>query len=232
VLGEDIALDAPLELALAEHVQGVIALDGPRRWGARPQPSPRVHAVLHPSMIRFHDILQILAWSEPTGLWAGAVRLEGGEGRWVRGVFVAGADPGCARMGGLEHFAEATRSRVGFTRGAQPAVQGGTSGVDGPVQVVPRLVALAVRLIHAGRLMGRPQIRPTPLVELWRLAWAPAQHRGRVHEQPPCPRACFPIPVPQGLASLPTDAEQEHVTFTMLPLDRRSEGLQRTSPLI
>jgi hypothetical protein len=36
VLGEDIALDAPLELALAEHVPGFIALDGPRRWGARP----------------------------------------------------------------------------------------------------------------------------------------------------------------------------------------------------
>src|SRR5215211_6307599 len=84
VLGEDSALDAPLALALAEHGPGFIALDGPRRWGARPQPSPRVPAVWHPSMIRFHDLLHILAGSEPTGLWAGAVRLEGGEGRWVR----------------------------------------------------------------------------------------------------------------------------------------------------
>jgi hypothetical protein len=180
----------------------------------------------------FHDLLQIRAWSEPTGRWAAAVRLEGGDGRWVRGVVVAGADPGWARMGGLEHGADTTRSRVGFTRGAPPAVQGGPRGVDGPVPVVPRLGERAVRLIHAGRLMDRPQIRPTPRVERWRLAWAPAQHRGRVHAPPPCPRACCPSPVPQGRASLPTDAEPEPVTCTMSPLDRRAEGLQRTSPLI
>jgi hypothetical protein len=46
----------------------------------------------------FDDIIQILALSEPTGLWECALLLEGVEGRWVRGVLVHGDHTGCERM--------------------------------------------------------------------------------------------------------------------------------------
>jgi hypothetical protein len=64
VLGEDIPLGEPLDLAFAEHVHGFITLDGPLRRGKCSKPQPRIHAAFHQPMILFDDIIQILAWPE------------------------------------------------------------------------------------------------------------------------------------------------------------------------
>jgi hypothetical protein len=44
VLGEDIPLRDSLDLTLAEHVDGFIALNGPLGCGELPKPQPRIHA--------------------------------------------------------------------------------------------------------------------------------------------------------------------------------------------
>jgi len=98
ILSEDIPLSDPLHLAFAEPMHGFIALDGPLRRVECPKPQPRIHETFHKPMILFDHIIQILALSEPTGLWEGAVLLEGVEGRWVRGVLVDGDHTGGARM--------------------------------------------------------------------------------------------------------------------------------------
>jgi hypothetical protein len=84
--------------AFAEPGQRFIALDGPLGCVARPNPSPRGHTAFHQSMIVFHHIMQLLAWSEKAGLREGSVWLVDVEGRGGRGVLLDGDHPGCERM--------------------------------------------------------------------------------------------------------------------------------------
>ena len=53
ILGKDISLGEPIELACAEHVHGFIALDGRLRRGKRPNPQSWIHAAFHKPMILF-----------------------------------------------------------------------------------------------------------------------------------------------------------------------------------
>jgi hypothetical protein len=80
ILSQDIPFGDPFQLAFAEHVHRFITLDGPLGRGKRLKSQPRVHAAFHKSMILFHNIIQILALSELTAFWQGAIVLEGVEG--------------------------------------------------------------------------------------------------------------------------------------------------------
>ena len=111
VLGEDISLGNPLDLAFTEHMHHFIPLNRPlcRVKGSKPQ--AEIHQAFHPTMILFYHIIQILALSEPTGLWERSVVLEGLKRQGIGGVLVDGNDPRGARMRGLKHLAEGKRSR-------------------------------------------------------------------------------------------------------------------------
>jgi len=118
VLSADIRLSDPRELAFVEHVPRFIALDGPLRRVEGPNPQPRIHETFHKPVILLYPIIQILALSEPTGLWACAVLLEGVAGWWVRRVLVDGEHTGRARMCVPQHLAAAALSCIGITGGA------------------------------------------------------------------------------------------------------------------
>lgn len=45
-------------------------------------------------------------------------------------------------------------------------------GVEGSVEIVPLLVDLNVPFIQMVRIMGSTPMRPTPLIQLWRLPFA------------------------------------------------------------
>jgi hypothetical protein len=66
----------------------------------------------------FHHVIQIVAWSEPTGLWEGVVVLEGLEGQWVCGVLVDGDHAREHRMARVQHLPEKLFGGVGITSGA------------------------------------------------------------------------------------------------------------------
>ncbi len=92
------------------------------------------------------------------------------------------------------------------------------------------MASYEVRFSHAVRIVSRPSMRPTPLIQLRRIALDPANHRGMIHRQPLCSREFFHIPVTQGLALVSADAEQNNFTFKMPPLDGRY-GVHRISPV-
>lgn len=48
-------------------------------------------------------------------------------------------------------------------------------GVEGPVEIVPLLIDLDVRCIHTVRIMDCTPMRPTPLIQLWRLPFETLQ---------------------------------------------------------
>jgi hypothetical protein len=100
-------------------------------------------------MILFHHIIQVLALSELTGLREQLLLLQALEGGWIGGVLVDGDHSRGERMGGLEHLTEEALSRLRIARGAQHEVQRGTRGINGAVEVIPALLDLDIRLIHA-----------------------------------------------------------------------------------
>jgi hypothetical protein len=61
VLGEDIPLCQPLDLAFAEHMYGFILLDRLLRRQKCPKSQPRIHTAFEKAMILPHRIIQIFA---------------------------------------------------------------------------------------------------------------------------------------------------------------------------
>ena len=84
MLAADLPLGEPRRLACAEPVPRVIALKGPRGCGVCPHPAPRGPTALPPAVLFFHPSIHLLGVSEQAGLRAGAVVLEGGDGRGGR----------------------------------------------------------------------------------------------------------------------------------------------------
>ena len=180
-------------------MQGFIALNRLLRRAECSQPQARVDTALHKAMVLFQHIIYLPALSALTGLWQGAVVLEGLKGPGVRGVLVDRDDPRGTRMGGPEHLAEEALSRIGIARGAQHAVQCGSRGVDGTVEVVPRLLDLDRGFIHAGGVVRHFQPRSTAVIQLRCLALDPAKHGGMIDKDAAFPPQFFPITIAQGI---------------------------------
>jgi hypothetical protein len=171
-------------------------------------------------MILFHHIVQVLVLPEQTRLGEGAVLLEGLECRWVRRVLVHGDHPGSERMGGLEHLAKKALSRLRIARGTQHEIQRGTCGINGAVEVVPVLFDLDVGFIHAIGIVRDFELRPTPLVQLRRIALDPAKHRGVVDPHAAFPHELFHVAVAQGLAQIPPHGTEDDVSFKVAPFEQ------------
>jgi hypothetical protein len=98
MLGEDIPLGNPLDLAFAEQVHGFITLDGPLCRGNHPTPHPRMHAAFDTPMVLFAAMLHILAWPEEAGLGERARMLQGLACRCIGRVGVHGEHTGGERL--------------------------------------------------------------------------------------------------------------------------------------
>jgi hypothetical protein len=210
ILGEDILLGNSFELTFVEHVHGFIALNRPLRCGKRPTPQPWIHAAFHKPMILFHHIVQVFALPEQTPFWEGAVQLEGLECRWVRRVLVHGDHP----------WGEGMLSRIRIARGTQHEIQRGARGIDGAVEVVPLLLDFDVGFIHAIGIVRDFELRPTPLVQLWRVALDPAKHRGVVDLHTPFLQELFHIAIAQRVAQVPAHGSEDDVGFKVAPFEQ------------
>jgi hypothetical protein len=75
------------------------------------------------------------------------------------------------------------------------------------------------RFIDAVGIIRRFQSWPTPLLQLGGVPLDPPEDSSMVHRQPTLLHELFHIPIAQGIAEVPTDAEQNHVTFKMPPFE-------------
>ena len=76
---------------------------------------------------------------------------------------------------------------------------------------MPLHVDLDVRFIHAGRIVGRTQRRPTPLVQLWRIALDPAKHGGVVDPHAAFAQEFFQVALAQQDRIRPVAPDQRNV---------------------
>jgi len=98
-------------------------------------------------------------------------------------------------MLGSEGLPEEALSGVGITPCTQQKVDGLARGIDGPIEIIPLLLDLDLRLIDAVRVIGRGEMGPTALVEFGRIALDPPKHGGVIDGDTAFPQQFFDITI-------------------------------------
>jgi hypothetical protein len=104
-------------------------------------------------MILFHDVIQVLVLPEPTAFRELPRLLESFECWGICCVVLHGDDPWGRRMLCPPCLPEEPLSGLGISRRTQHEVKGMARGIDGPIEVVPRLLDLDVCLIDPVRVI-------------------------------------------------------------------------------
>ena len=120
-------------------------------------------------------------------------------------------------MLGSESLPEEAFGGCGIMPGTEQKVDNLTRGIDGPIEIIPLLLDLDLRLIDAVRVIGRGEMGPTALVEFGRIALDPPQDGGMVNVQPPLQHDFFQIAITSGVTQISVDAEHNDVAFEMAP---------------
>jgi hypothetical protein len=123
---------------------------------------------------------------------------------------------GGRRLGSESLPAEAL-SGVGSAPGPQQHGAGLARGSDGPLELRPLLLALALRRSDAVGVMGLGERGPPALGECGRLAWAPPAHGGVSDGDASCPPQGFDLTIPQGRAHIPPHATHAELTRQVTP---------------
>jgi hypothetical protein len=77
---------------------------------------------------------------------------------------------------------------VGITPRAQQKGDGLARGIDCPVEIIPLLLDLDIRLINAIRVIGLGEMGATALIEFGRIPLDPPKHGGVIDSDPACPQ--------------------------------------------
>jgi hypothetical protein len=134
-------------------------------------------------------------------------------------------------MRGPECLAEEALGGLGIARLTEQKVDGLAGRINGPVEVIPRLLDFNVGLIDAVRVIRLGKMRAAPLVEFRRIALHPAKHCRMIDGAPALLHQFFDITVAEGVAEIPPHAADDDLTSTVTPFEER--GLIHTrSPVI
>jgi hypothetical protein len=92
------------------------------------------------------------------------------------------------------------------------------------MEVVPLLLNPDIPLIHTVQVIGRPQIRRMPPVQLRRIALDPTKHRGVVDPYPALPQKLFHVVVAQRLAQMPLHGAKDDVALKVAPFEQEDHS--------
>ena len=120
-----------------------------------------------------------------------------------------------------EGFPEEALGSLGIARCTQQKVDGLARGIDGPIERIPLLLDLDIRLIDAIRVIGRGEMGPIALVEFGRLALNPTKHGGVIDGDASFPQQFFAITITQGIAQIPPHATHDDLPRKVTPFEER-----------
>jgi hypothetical protein len=171
-------------------------------------------------MILCHDVVQVLLLPEPAAFEQWPRLLEGLERRGLRRVLLHGDDTRWDRRACPKGLAEKPLGGLGVSRRTQQQVEGMALGIDGPVEVVPRLLKLDVCCIDPVRVIGGLEMGAAAFVQFGRIWLDPTKDGSMVNVQPPLQHDCFQIAITEGVAQLSADAEHTDFAFEMAPFQQ------------
>jgi hypothetical protein len=134
-------------------------------------------------------------------------------------------------MRGSEGLPEEALGGLDISPGTAQKVDGLARGIDSPVEIIPLLLDLDIRLSDAIRVVRLGEMGTTPLIELRRVALHPAQHRRMIDGDPSLLQQFFDITVAQGIAEIPPHAADNNFASKGTPFEERGL-IPKRSPVI
>jgi hypothetical protein len=135
ILLANIIVAEPPSLALADHGHGLVTRNRSRRCAELMQALLGLHSSFNRAMILLPDVVQVLHRSMSAAAAQGSFRFYRCNRREASSSSVN--DPGLRMRWIAERLAEQTFGRSGSAQRRQQKVDGGSSGIEGPVEETP-----------------------------------------------------------------------------------------------
>ena len=126
-------------------------------------------------MILLQDVVQVLHRSVSAAPAQGSLSFHRCNRRVVEASLIGIDDTGLRMRWIAERLAEQLFGRSGIAQRRQQEVDGGTGGIDGPVEVTPSALYANIRLIDTPGFVGRLEMPAQPLCQFGAATLNPTQ---------------------------------------------------------
>ena len=123
-----------------------------------------------------------------------------------------------------ESLAEQAFGRRGIAQRRQQEVDGGTGGIDGPIEVTPTAFHSNIRLIDPPGFVGRLEMTAQPLFQFGTVTLNPTPDRRVIHLQTAFGEQLFDIAERQRVPKIPAHGTKNHLRRRLPPLEHYRSG--------
>src|SRR5664280_3337240 len=124
-----------------------------------------------------------------------------------------------------ERLAKQPLGSIGVAQRSQQEIDGGTLGIDGPVQIAPATLHTDVGFVHSPRLVCRLEMLSQSLLQLRAVILHPAPDRGVIDiEATLLQQQLLNIAQRQRIAKIPPDRTKYEAGFGLPPFEDRGSG--------
>src|ERR1019366_3540156 len=214
----------PSNLFLLDHVECFVALNRSPSRLKFSEALLGVHATFDGSMIRFENVVQVLHRSVSTAVAQRPFLLTVGDRRAVNRCQV-GVDHSRLGMGSIaECLAKQPLGSIGVTKRRQQEINGGSPGIDGPVQVAPATLHTDVGFVDSPRLVCRLEMLSQSLLQFRAVILHPAPDRGVIDIETALLQQFLNIAQRKRIAKIPPDRTKYEAGFGLPPFEDRGSG--------
>jgi hypothetical protein len=136
-LTSDISFADPPNLPLAEHIHRLVTLKRSSRSLEFPKPLLGVYSTLDCSMVLFQDVVQVLYWPMSAAPPERSFLLYVWDRRTVDRCQIRVDDAGLRMTSVTQRLTKQPFGRIRVAQRRQQEIDGGTAGIDRPIQVTP-----------------------------------------------------------------------------------------------
>src|SRR5271169_6780772 len=128
-------------------------------------------------------------------------------------------------MGSIaERLAKQPLGSIGVTERRQQEIDGGTRGIDGPIQVAPATLHANVGFVHSPGLVGRLEMPSQSLLQLRAVILHPAPDRCVIDMETALLQQLLNIAQRKRIAKIPPDCTEYEAGFGLPPFEDRRSG--------
>src|SRR3982751_5167750 len=162
-------------------------------------------------MVLLNDVVEVLDLAQAREAPQLTIALHGRDRGGVGRVLVHRDRAWVPRVRLAQRFAEEPLRRRGIPLGREQKVDRLAPAVDGTVQIGPAPLHRDVCLINPPRAVAPVQVRPDPLLQLWRISLDPAEDGCVVHRDATVLEHQREIAVADREHQIPSDRPQDHL---------------------
>src|SRR5208337_1325669 len=182
------------------------------------------HSSFDRSMILLQDVVQVLDRSMSAAAAQGSFLFHYRNRRAVEAGLISVDDAGLRMRWIAERLAEQTLGRRGIAQCRQQEVDGGTGGIDGPIEVTPTAPHSNIRLIDTPGFVGRFEMTAQPLFQFGTVTLHPTPDRRVIHLQTALGEQLFDVAERERVPKIPAHGTQNQLRCRLPPLEDCRSG--------